>query len=719
MRQGQQPKFFWRQSNLDLFARTDSIEEKQPKNLTKEEAAKELKRLALLIASHDKLYYQQDAPKISDAEYDRLRKRNDEIESLFPELILKNSPSMKVGAAPLEKFEKVTHKVPMLSLANAFSEEDLDDFYSKIRRFLNLPETENIKVFAEPKIDGVSFSATFENGIFTKGATRGDGSIGEDVTENIKTVIGFPLRLKGGNFPEFLEVRGEIYMTHSEFQELNKKREEDGEDFFANPRNAAAGSLRQLDSRITAGRNLRYFAYGFGEFLPKKANSQSEFISLLKSYGFVTNQNSKICEDKNKVMKYYNQIGEIRDSLDYDIDGVVYKVDEFELQERLGAVSRSPRWAIAHKYAAEQAKALIERIVIQVGRTGALTPVAELKPVNVGGVMVSRATLHNEDEIIRKDVREGDFVTIQRAGDVIPQVVEVDKTKRPSHSKPYEFPIRCPVCSSATEKPEGEAVRRCTGGLICRAQVLERLKHFVSKDAFDIDGLGEKQIELFYEKNLIKTPADIFLLEEKNLSLEKQIKDWEGWGDKSSENLFNAIKASKNISLDRFIFALGIRFVGEATAKLLAKNYQNYNNWKNALIKAAEGAVEEYNELINIDGIGKKVASEIISFFRETHNFEVLSNLEKHLNILEYKPQQIVSSISGKSIVFTGTLIKMSRDEAKAKAESLGAKVISSVSKKTDFVVAGMDSGSKLKKANELGVKVLNEQEWEDLIKNG
>ncbi|MDA0780739.1 MAG: NAD-dependent DNA ligase LigA [Rickettsiales bacterium] len=682
-------------------------------SITESQAIVELERLANEIAKHDELYHKEDNPKISDAEYDALRKRNEGIEEKFPNLIRGDSPTNKVGYAPSEKFGKVKHTVPMLSLANAFSEQDINDFIDRVRRFLGLNESDEVDIFAEPKIDGLSFSARYEKGVFVRGATRGDGTTGEDITENLKQFL--PTKLQG-EFPDILEVRGEVYMSHKDFQALNKEQEKNGGKIFANPRNAAAGSLRQLDARITKSRNLKYFMYGWGEVSEQIADKQSDMIESFKKMGLSTNPLSKIIKNTKQILDNYGDIYAKRPNLDYDIDGIVYKINLIERQQRLGFISRSPRWAIAHKFPAEQAKTILEKINIQVGRTGALTPVAELTPITVGGVVVSRATLHNKDEIERKDIREGDTVIIQRAGDVIPQVVGVDIELRSTGSKAFIFPDKCPICGSIAKKEEGEAVTRCTGGLICNAQAVESLKHFVSRDAFDIEGLGEKQIKSFWEDGIISKPSDIFQLEENEKNSLKSIGNREGWGKKSVENLFNAINEKRKIELNRFIYALGIRFVGTTTAKLLAFSYNNFKNWEENMKKASDVSSEEYNELLSIDGIGEKVARSIVQFFREEHNIEEVNKLAQILDIQNAERPKSNSPVAGKTVVFTGTLIKMTRSEAKAKAESLNAKVSGSVSKKTDYVVAGEEAGSKLKKAGELGVKILTEDEWINLI---
>lgn len=683
------------------------------RKLSSSEAAKELEHLAKEIVHHDRLYYQKAAPELSDAEYDALRKRNDAIEARFPDLIRKDSPTHRVGAAPATGFAKVTHAKPMLSLNNAFSEEEVHDFITRVRRFLGLDEDAAVELVGEPKIDGLSVSARYEHGRFVQAATRGDGVVGEDITANLRTIEAIPEQLHGRHVPEILEVRGEVYMTKADFLKLNETQEREGKPPFANPRNAAAGSLRQLDSRITASRRLSAFFYADGERSEPIATTQWEFLAKLRALGFPTNPIARLCPSVEDALALYREIGESRAALDYDIDGVVYKVNRFDLQERLGMVSRAPRWALAHKFPAEQATTILNDIVIQVGRTGTLTPVANLEPVTVGGVVVSRATLHNEDEIARKDIRVGDTVVIQRAGDVIPQVVEVVLAKRPKHAKPYEFPEQCPVCGSHAVREEGEAARRCTGGLICPAQAVERLRHFVSRNAFDIEGLGRKHVEAFYADGLLKNPADIFRLPDRRIELETR----EGWGKQSVDNLMRAIEERRNVSLERFIFALGIRQVGEATAKLLAKTYRSLDAWRAAMMAAQDRASEAYQDLTNIEGIGPSVAEDILNFFDEDHNTEVLDRLAKEVSPADFTaPRTTSSSIVGKTVVFTGTLERMSRNEAKARAESLGASVAGSVSKKTDFIVVGADAGSKAAKARELGVQTLTEDEWLALI---
>jgi len=681
--------------------------------LTAEQAEEELSRLAKEIAYHDELYHQKDAPEISDADYDLLRQRNDAIEARFPALRRPDSPSLRVGAAPATGFAKVTHARPMLSLDNGFSEEDAREFVARIRRFLGLKEDTAVELVAEPKIDGLSASLRYENGAFVQGATRGDGTVGEDVTANLRTITDLPRRLQGKRVPKVLEVRGEVYMRHADFQKLNAERAKAGEPVFANPRNFAAGTVRQIDPKVTASRPLRFFAYAWGEVSEPVAETHWDFLQHLKAWGFAVNPLAKRCKDIDEALAFHAEIAAQRAELPYDIDGVVYKVNRFDWQNRLGMVSRAPRWALAHKFPAEQAQTILRAIRIQVGRTGALTPVAELEPITVGGVVVSRATLHNEDEIARKDIREGDHVIIQRAGDVIPQVVAVVPEKRPRGSKPYKFPDRCPVCNSHAVREEGMAVRRCTGGLICAAQAVERLKHFVSRNAFDIDGLGNKTIEEFWQEGWLKTPADIFRLSKRRAALEER----EGWGQQSAAKLMNAIEARRSIAFERFIYALGIPQVGEATARLLARNYGSLAAWRAAMIAAQDPESPAYHELDNIEGIGPSVATDIIAFFGEAHNLKVLDDLERELKVQDFvQPKASGSPIAGKTVVFTGELVAMTRNEAKARAESLGAKVASSVSKKTDYVIAGADAGSKAAKAKELGVTMLTEQEWLDLI---
>jgi len=698
---------------------------KKAASLTEKEAAAELERLAQEIAVHDARYYREDAPSISDAEYDALRIRNDEIEKCFPGLVREDSPSKKVGAAPSEKFDKVTHRVPMLSLSNAFDDEDVTEFLARIRRFLNLKDDEELAVTAEPKIDGLSASLRYEKGKFVLGATRGDGREGENVTANLRTITDIPATIKAKDMPDVFEVRGEVYMSHADFAALNERQAKDGKPVFANPRNAAAGSLRQLDAAITKSRPLRFFAYAWGEVSDLPAETQMGVIEALARWGFTVNPLMRRCLSDEEMIAFYREVEGQRAELGYDIDGVVYKVDRLDLQSRLGFVSRSPRWAIAHKFPAEQATTVLEAIDIQVGRTGALTPVARLKPVTVGGVVVSNATLHNEDEIERKDVRIGDTVVVQRAGDVIPQIVRVIEENRPKGAKPYKFPDICPECGShavreinpKTGKPD--AVRRCTGGLICPAQAVERLKHFVSRNAFDIEGLGSKQVEQFYKDGLIKSPADIFTLEERDSGKENltRLKNREGWGETSVKNVFAAINERRHVDLDRFLFGLGIRHVGETTARLLARSYGSIETLMEEMEKATGPEEEAYQDLMAIDGIGDVVAEAIVDFFQEDHNREaVRALLDAGVSPQPLEAQDTGSPVAGKVVVFTGSLELFTRSEAKAKAESLGAKVSGSVSAKTDILVAGPGAGSKLKKAEELDIQVLDEQGWLDLI---
>ncbi|GIK98580.1 MAG: DNA ligase [Alphaproteobacteria bacterium] len=695
---------------------TRSVETLPVEKLTKEQAAAELERLTREIARHDALYYQKDAPEISDAAYDALRRRNDLIEQRFPRLKREDSPSRRVGAAPALGFAKVRHARPMLSLDNAFDEADVRDFVGRIRRFLNLPPDTPVEFVAEPKIDGLSASLRYEKGRFVRGATRGDGVVGEDITANLGTMDDVPQQLAGRDVPDVIEIRGEVYMRRQEFMELNARREAEGDTLFANPRNAAAGSVRQLDPAVTASRPLHFFAYSWGETSGRVADSHWHFLEKLTRWGFQVNPEARLTRDIDEALALYERIGGQRAELPYDIDGVVYKVDRLDWQARLGFVGRAPRWAIAHKFAAERAQTLLRKIAISVGRTGTLTPVAELEPITVGGVVVARATLHNEDEIARKDIREGDHVVIQRAGDVIPQVVEVVLEKRKKGAPKFTFPDHCPACGSLAIREAGEAARRCTGGLICPAQAVERLKHFVSRNAFDIEGLGEKHLAAFWQDKLIEQPADIFRLHRHRDALIER----EGWGAQSVAKLFDAIEARRSIRLDRFIYALGIRQVGEATAKLLARNFGSFEGWRGAMLEAQDPDSPAYHELVSIEGIGPSVAADILGFFAEEHNLKVLGDLETELAIEDMPaPAAGGSAIAGKTVVFTGTLETMGRNEAKATAESLGAKVAGSVSKKTDIVVVGADAGSKAKKAAELGVTTMTEQEFLKLIGRG
>ncbi|MDD3030154.1 MAG: NAD-dependent DNA ligase LigA [Alphaproteobacteria bacterium] len=680
--------------------------------LTDIEAAAELADLARQIARHDVAYHQKDAPEISDAAYDALRQKYKALLEAFPHLRPENDPETRVGAAPALGFGKVTHAIPMLSLANAFSDEDIQEFVERLRRFLHLSESEAVVFVAEPKIDGLSCSLRYEKGQLTVAATRGDGTTGENITENVRTVASVPKKIEG-RVPDLIEIRGEIYMERKDFFALNARREKDGEALFANPRNAAAGSVRQLDPSVTAKRPLRFFAYAVGEGDGLPFTTQEDLRKALRAWGFKLNEPSRLCEGTDALLAFYRALEESRYELPFDIDGIVYKVNRMDWQKRLGFVSRSPRWAIAHKFAPEQAETRLKAIRIQVGRTGALTPVADLEPVTVGGVVVSHATLHNEDEIKRKDIREGDLVRIQRAGDVIPQVVAVDFKKRPEGSTPFVFPDHCPECQSLAVREEGEAVRRCTGGLICPAQAVERLRHFTSRQAFNIEGLGEKRVRELWADGLIRSPADIFKLKEH----EDALKTREGWGAKSVENLLKAIEARRTIALERFIYALGIRQIGEATAKLLARHYGTLEAWVDAMNKAQNDQSPARHDLESIDQIGPLIAEGLVQFFSEPHNRDVLESLAAQLVV---EPHKKVSSkkesiLAGKTVVFTGTLATMSRAEAKAKAESLGAKVSGSVSSKTDYVIVGADAGSKADKARRLGVVLLDEEAWRAL----
>ena len=710
------------------------MSDKPVDSLSETEAAAELARLAEEIAGHDLRYHAEDAPTISDADYDALRRRNLAIEQRFPQLVREDSPSKSVGAAVSEKFGKVTHVVPMLSLDNAFADEDVSEFVGRIRRFLRLASDEPVVITAEPKIDGLSLSIRYENGRLVTAATRGDGQVGENVTANARTIADIPNVLKG-DFPEVLEVRGEVYMSHADFAELNRRNAEASKQIFANPRNAAAGSLRQLDTSITASRPLRFFAYAWGEVSDMPADTQMGMVAAFGRYGFKTNPLMKVFDSVEGLLSQYRMIEANRAGLGYDIDGVVYKVDRLDLQQRLGFVSRSPRWAIAHKFPAEKATTTLLGIDIQVGRTGSLTPVARLQPVTVGGVVVTNATLHNEDYIkgignsgqaIRDedhDIRVGDTVIVQRAGDVIPQILDVVMEKRPADAQPYLFPSRCPACDSHAVREEGEVVRRCTGGLICPAQAVERLRHFVSRNAFDIEGLGEKQIEFFFQSQdpalHVGSPADIFTLKKRQEGSLTKLENIDGFGATSVGKLYAAIDDRRKVEFSRFLFALGIRHIGETNAKRLARHYINFETFRQAGEAAVmpEGKGDKGNaawqELTGVNGIGAIVAEAVVEFFAEEHNRQVLDALLAEVTPLdEERIGDVSSPVSGKTVVFTGSLEKMSRDEAKAMAEKLGAKVAGSVSKKTDLVVAGPGAGSKLKAATDLGIEVITEDQW-------
>ena len=688
--------------------------------LTPAQAKAELKRLVVEIGEHDKRYYQEDAPTVSDAVYDALRRRNDAIEQRFPELIRADSPSRRIGAPPAQKFAKIRHAVPMLSLGNAFSDEEVSEFVERVRRFLRLPQDEKVAVVAEPKIDGLSCTLRYQGGRLASGATRGDGFEGEDVTANVATITDIPNRLGGIDLPEICEIRGEVYMSHADFAALNERQGKQGKQTFANPRNAAAGSLRQLDASITASRPLRFFAYSYGEMSRVPADTQSAMLKWFERVGLKTNPLTRVCHGVEELLAFHRNMESRRATLGYDIDGVVYKVDRLDWQRRLGFVSRNPRWAIAHKFPAEKATTIVKTIDIQVGRTGALTPIARLEPVTVGGVVVSNATLHNEDEIERLGVRVGDTVTIQRAGDVIPQVLGVVED-RPRGARPYRFPKRCPcplktavVREAITGGQEG-ARSHCTGEFACPFQRIEHLKHFVSRRAFDIEGLGEKQIELFYQQGWVREPADIFTLERRNAKI--SLEEHEGFGEVSVRNLFNAIRQRRQISLERFIYALGMRHVGETTARALARAYGSWQAFHRASLAAAAGEVETRAEMDNIDQIGDTVIDAIATYFSESHNRGIVERLTVEIDeILPAERPAGDSAVAGKTVVFTGSLEKMTRDEAKAMAERLGAKVAGSVSKNTDYVVAGPGAGAKLAKARDAGVAVLTEDEWFDLV---
>ncbi len=699
------------------------MSEKTVEKLTEAQAKTELARLRIELARADEAYHVKDAPEIIDAEYDALRRRLEAIEGRFPGL----AESRAIAPAPAGAFAKVIHGKPMLSLDNAFDQDDVERFFQSVRNFFVRPddvarvERDTVHLVAEPKIDGLSCSLTYEDGVLVRAATRGDGTVGEDVTQNIRTVDEVPRMLKG-KAPKRLEIRGEVYMTKPDFLKLNEKLEAEFQALppekqtknrrrqFANPRNAAAGSVRQLDPEITRSRPLRFFAYAWGA-ITDEPESQWSFYARLRTWGFKVNTLAERVTGIDAALARYVRIANERASLPYDIDGVVYKIDAVDLQDRLGFVGRTPRWALAHKFPAEQARTVLKRILIQVGRTGALTPVADLEPVNVGGVLVARATLHNEDEIQRKDVREGDSVILQRAGDVIPQVVSVVLEARPKDATPFVFPETCPECGSVAVRPEREVIRRCAGGLICPAQAVERLRHFVSRDALDIEGLGEKSIVEFFQDGRVRTPADLF-----KLSAE-MLEGREGWKEKSIQNLLAAIRARRKVGLDRFIYALGIRQVGQATAKLLAKHYGTLDAWRSAMEAAADPASEAYADLTSIDQIGPSVAEDLIAFFAEEHNRAVLDDLAGFVEAEPFvAPTATGSPIVDKTVVFTGTLEKMTRNEAKARAEALGAKVAGSVSKKTDYVVVGADAGSKADKARALGVNTLTEDEWLALI---
>ena len=672
----------------------------------------ELQDLADKLERYDRAYHQQDAPLVTDAEYDALRRRAEQLEAEYPHLIPANSLSRRVGFKVADGFQKATHAVPMLSLGDIFSEEEVVEFMDKIHRFLGLPPDAPIEMVAEPKIDGLGFSAWYENGTFTRGATRGDGMVGEDITENLKTISELPQKLKSGVDlfdapPKILDVRGEVYMSKKDFLALNARQAETKDKIFANPRNAAAGSLRQLDANITAQRNLKIFAYALGAYEGTPFKTHWDFLQHLKGWGFPVNPLIRLCHSAKEMLDFFHEVGEKRAGLPYDIDGVVYKVNDLSLQKRLGFIARSPRWAIAHKFPAEQATTRLNKIRIQVGRTGAMTPVADLEPINVGGVLVQHATLHNADELKRKDIREGDIVVIQRAGDVIPQVVRVVLEKRPEGSVPFEFPTTCPVCGAHAMREGTDAVTMCTGGLTCPAQAMERLKHFVSKDALDIEGLGERNIEQFYSLGWIQNPMDIFSLREKH---EFDLLSLEGWGQKSALNLFEAIDKRRTCPLNRFIYALGIPEVGEATAKDIAGHFKSWQNFQSTAMSP-----DAPESLMKIDGIGAVMAKEIVDFFNEPHNQTLLQNLLNLITVENAPDEMGKTPWKGKTFVLTGTL-SVARDEVKARIQELGGKVSGSVSSKTAYVVAGTDPGSKYQNAQKLNIPILNEEEFKKLL---
>ena len=680
--------------------------------LTELDAKKEIKSLSMEIRIADAQYYGDDNPVLTDGEYDALRKRLIALETAFPALIMKDSPTQTVGTKTSSKFGKIKHSVPMLSLDNAFNDEDVTEFVARIKRFLNLAEDTLMAFTAEPKIDGLSAALRYEKGRLVSGATRGDGQVGEDITANLRTLDDVPKHLIGQGWPDVLEVRGEVYISLDDFAAMNQAQEAAGKAAYKNPRNAAAGSLRQIDPSVTATRPLRFFAYAWGELSAAIAPSQYEAVQAFAAWGFSTNPEMKRCKTAQDMIKHYMSILERRAVLGYDIDGVVYKVDDLALQERLGFVSRAPRWAIAHKFPAEKAQTIIESIDIQVGRTGALTPVARLLPVNVGGVLVSNATLHNEDEILRLGVKSGDRVEIQRAGDVIPQVLRVVES---GEGASFEFPQTCPICHADAVRDvdaktgREDVVRRCTNGLSCPAQAIEGLKHFVSRRAFDIDGMGAKQIEGFYDKGLVKEPADIFTLKRRNDEI--KLESWEGWGETSAANLFAAIDARRKIEFERFFYGLGIRHIGQGNARLMARHYLSWSAFDSAIMTADIGT-DQYAELMGIDGVGPGQVAALRDFFQRPTNRAIVDRLLEQVTVVDMEAPSFDSPVAGKTVVFTGKLEQMSRDEAKAKAQALGAKVSGSVSKKTDILVAGPGAGSKLKKATELGIKTLTEEEW-------
>ena len=683
--------------------------------ISKEAAKKEIYSLSEQIKKYNKAYYLDDAPTISDAEYDHLFQRLQKIEEQFPDLVVESSPTQTVGTTIQDKFTKHEHKQAMLSLGNCFSEDDLIDFIDRIKRFLSIDEFP--KIFCEPKIDGVSFSVTYENGKLSTGATRGDGYIGENITQNIKTIANLPHTINDST--DFLEIRGEVFIEKIDFDELNAQQEKEGKTRFANPRNSAAGSLRQLDTSITANRPLKYFVYAIGHSSEVFANSQAELLDKFKKLGFQINPNLVLANNIDEILQFYNDQMLARDALAHEIDGIVYKVNDFALQERLGYIARSPRFAIAHKFPAVIAETKLLDITVQVGRTGALTPVAELEPIKVGGVQVSRATLHNFQEIERLDIRIGDTVLLHRAGDVIPKVTEVNLSKRPKNTTPYSTPTNCPSCDSKLHIDPVDVIVRCDNGLNCPKQLGESIKHFVSKNALNIDGMGAKQVEFFIEKDMIQNPTDIFKLEELNSNSLQKIENMPGWGVKSVENLFNNIKQAKQTTLPRFIYALGIRHIGENNAKVLSKQFGTAPIFIDSMVKLEKGDEEILSNLENLDGIGHKILIDIKNFFECEQNTNTTRELLDILDILDFVDNIKSSALSGQNIVFTGSLSSISRSEAKVQAEQLGAKVVSSVSNNTNLVVAGEKAGSKLKKAEELGIKVISEEDWQKIVEEG
>jgi len=683
--------------------------------LTEEEAARELEWLAREIERHDRLYYVDNAPEISDAEYDALKARNRSIEERFPHLMRPDSPTLRVGAPPAGEFAKVRHRVPMFTLDNAMTGEELVAWVERVRRQLRLSSKDELVFVAEPKIDGLSCSIRYENGILVQAATRGDGFEGEDVTANVRTIREIPQRLMTDEPPPVLEVRGEVYMDKADFEKLNEERQKRGEPPLANPRNAAAGSLRQLDPRVTAERRLRFLPWGWGEADPPITGTYWDFLQWVHRLGFPVNPEARRCRSVEELIAYHDDLEQRRFELRCDIDGVVDKVDDIALQERLGYLHRVPRWAIAHKFSPQKAYTKLLDVVVQVGRTGALTPVAVLEPVTVGGVVVRRATLHNEDYIAGRDIRIGDTVIVYRAGDVIPQVLEVVRERRPPDAKPWTPPERCPVCGSLAVRPPDEAVRRCTGGLFCPAQVVARLQHFVSRRAFDIEGLGEKQIQQLYDAGIVRNPVDIFEIAA-DPEKRRRILELRGWGRQKLDNLVRAIESRRRIPLDRFIYALGIRHIGEVNARVLARHYRSFEAWREAMMRLGQGDGKVRLELEGIEGIGPVIAESLREFFAEPRNVELIDRLAAKLEILPVEgpaqAQAAPSPLAGKTVVFTGELERMSRDEAKELAERLGAKTTDSVSRRTDFVVVGRNPGSKLQRARQLGVRIVTEDEW-------